>query len=66
VLVNPVYHEHWVAGAPLGVLDRTPSRRDDMAVHHCQACSRSVHIAPVTEADAERGDRHSGSKSRED
>ena len=61
-----MHDEHWVAGAPLGVLDRTPSRRDDVAVHCGQACARSVHIAPVTEETAECGDRHSGSKSRQE
>ena len=36
----------------LGILDRTPLRRDDVAVHRGQPCASRVHIASVTEVDS--------------
>ena len=66
VLEDPVHDEHRIAGAPLGVLDRTPSGRDDVAVDCGQPCARGVHIPSVPEGEAECGDRHAGSKRREE
>lgn len=66
VVQNPVDHEDWRTGAALRVLDRTPSRRDDVAVHRVQARAGGLHVAPVTEVDTGCRNRHSGRKSRHD
>jgi hypothetical protein len=47
-----MHDEHWSAGAPFGVLDATPSRRDDVALHCGQACAGSVQITSVAEGEA--------------
>jgi hypothetical protein len=66
VVEDPMHNEHWVAVAPLGVFDRTPSRRDCVAFHCGQARARSVQIPPVKPGQAECGDRHTRSKCPEE
>jgi hypothetical protein len=61
---NSVDDKHWVAIATLGVLDRTPSRRDDVAFHCRQARASGVQIPSVTEDQSEYGDRHAGAECR--
>ena len=63
---NSVDHEHWRAGAALRILDRAPSRRDDVAFHGGKARTSSVHVAPVAEVETGCWNRDSGSKSGQD
>ena len=48
VLEDPVHDEHRIAGAPLGVLDRTPWGRNDVTFNCGQARARRVHVASIT------------------
>jgi hypothetical protein len=43
-----VHDEHRIAGAPLGVLDRTPWGRDDVTFNCGRARARRVHVVSVT------------------
>src|SRR5678809_320131 len=65
VVEDPMYDQHRVAGAALGVLDCAPSRRDDVTVHCGEPGASSVQVAPVPQVDTRYGEGRSASQSRQ-
>jgi hypothetical protein len=56
VLIDPVHNQHRGAGALLGVLDLTPSRRDDVTFDGGQASASDLELPPVTKRQADERD----------